>query len=115
MASLQRQYVRSEVPQHLPLQFDDQGFVTDPCSWTAEASRVIAEMDDVGPLGPDHWRVIYRLRFHYLLGCAHLRAQRLAENCEERDVARRLFGSCREAWRVAGLPDPGEAVRGHLG
>jgi tRNA 2-thiouridine synthesizing protein E len=59
--------------------------------------------------------VIYRLRFHYLLGCAHLRAQRLAENCEERDVARRLFGSCREAWRVAGLPDPGEAVRGHLG
>jgi len=107
MATMARPQGRYEAPLHPPLQFDAEGFVVDPCTWTAETSRMIAELDDVGPLGVEHWRMIWHLRARYLLGCTLLGVRRLAEDCQARDSVRELFGSCREAWRVAGLPDPG--------
>jgi tRNA 2-thiouridine synthesizing protein E len=113
MAAVSRYHDRFESPQ-APLQFDAGGFLADPCNWTAEASRVIAEMDGVGPLGPEHWRVIMHLRFRYLLHCTLLSVRRLSEDCEARDNVRRLFGSCKTAWRVAGLPDPGEEAKAYM-
>lgn len=98
----------------LPLQFDEQGFVVDPCSWTKETSRAIAEMDGIGPLSPDHWRYILFLRYRYLLGCTLMGLRHIAEDCEAADSVRKLFGSCHAAWRIAGLPDPGEEAKAKM-
>ena len=111
MAAVLREYARYDAPPPPVLQFDEQGFVVDPCSWTAETSRVIAELDGMGPLGVEHWRTIWHLRARYLVGCALLGVRRLSEDCQARDSVRELFGSCRQAWRVAGLPDPGEEAK----
>jgi tRNA 2-thiouridine synthesizing protein E len=96
------------------LQFDESGFLLDPCSWTRETSRVIAEMDGVGPLSPEHWRFIWRLRSRYLLGCTLLGVQRISEDCDANEAVHRLFGNCRVAWRVAGLPTPGAEVEAYM-
>ena len=111
LSSLQFRFDGSQPPA---LQFDEQGFLEDPCSWTKETSRLVAEMDGVGPLGPDHWRFIWHLRSRYLLGCTLMGVRRLSEDCEARDTVRQLFGSCQVAWRVAGLPDPGEDAKAYM-
>jgi tRNA 2-thiouridine synthesizing protein E len=111
MVAVSRQYARPQAPQPPAIQFDAEGFVVDPCNWTAETSRVIAELDGVGPLGVDHWRMIWHLRARYLVGCSLLGVRHLSEDCQARDSVRELFGSCRQAWRVAGLPDPGPEAK----
>lgn len=111
MVSLNGRYVGSEGSRPMPLQFDASGFIVDPCTWTKETSRQIAEMDGIGPLARDHWQFIFHLRYRYLLGCTLLGVRRISEDCEAQDRIRKLFGSCRQAWRVAGLPDPGEEVK----
>jgi tRNA 2-thiouridine synthesizing protein E len=91
------------------LQFDEEGFMVDACAWTREAARSMAELDGVGPLTPDHWGVLLSLRFQHLVNCT-VRASRPACDLTEALKARMvdLFGGCREAWRIAGLPHPGE-------
>ena len=32
----------------------------------------------------------------------------------DRKAVQRLFGSCRQAWRVAGLPNPGEEALSYM-
>jgi tRNA 2-thiouridine synthesizing protein E len=74
----------------------------------------MAEMEGIGPLGPDHWRLIWRLRSRYLLGCTLLGVRRISEDCDASEAVHRLFGNCRAAWRVAGLPAPDEEVAAYL-
>ena len=103
------------VSKRPPLEFDGEGFLVDPHSWTRSASKVIAKMDSIGPLGPDHWAIIFYLREAYLSNgtlppmshvcrVSHLR----------KDAVRQLFGGCREAWRTAGLPNPGDEALSYM-
>lgn len=74
-------------------------------------ARVMAEIDEIGPLGPDHWSIIYYLREHRMTyGAIPPVSQICRTHGMERDGVRRLFGSCRQAWRIAGLPHPGDQV-----
>jgi tRNA 2-thiouridine synthesizing protein E len=97
------------------LDFDEDGFLRDPHSWNKQAARIIAEMDDIGPLGPDHWSVIYYLREHHL---TYGSLPPLAQVCRTAHLGpyavHRLFGGCRTAWRIAGLPNPGEEALSHM-
>ncbi|MCU7945972.1 MAG: TusE/DsrC/DsvC family sulfur relay protein [Candidatus Thiodiazotropha sp. (ex Cardiolucina cf. quadrata)] len=47
---------------NIPLQFDDDGFLVNTEAWSRETARLIAEMDGLGKLSPDHWSVILYLR-----------------------------------------------------
>lgn len=103
---------KSPVP---PLAFDEDGFLLDPHAWTKETSRLIAEMDGIGSLGPDHWAIIFYLREHYLAnGTLPVMRQVCRVSHLEKDAVRRLFGGCREAWRTAGLPNPGEEAKAYM-
>ena len=69
----------------------------------------IARQDGLPPLTEEHWVIIEALREHYRqFGSAppafsHIcQARHMDKHCVER-----LFGGQREAWRIAGLPDPG--------
>ena len=92
------------------------GFLDDPQSWNRELASAIARRDGLTELGGDHWAVIEALRAHYdRFGSAppafsHIcHAHHLGKHCIER-----LFQSEREAWRIAGLPDPGEEARAYM-
>ena len=95
---------------------DPEGVFCDPERWTEELARMIARNDGVPVLTPDHWAIIHALRDHYhRFGTAppafsHLcNAHHLGRHCIEN-----LFRSEREAWRIAGLPDPGEEARAYM-
>ena len=98
-----------------PLHFDEDGFLINSEAWTRETGRQLAELDGIGELTPDHWSVIFYLREHHfetgsIPVMSHLcRVIHLGQYAVER-----LFGGCREAWRIAGLPNPGEEAKTYM-
>ncbi len=97
------------------LDFDEHGFLRDPKKWSRNIAKQIAEMDDVGPMTPDHWAILYSLREHYF---ANNTAPLMASVCRTAHLPKyavhSLFGGCRRAWRVAGLPNPGEEATTYM-
>jgi|WetSurSiteA1Bulk_404760.scaffolds.fasta_scaffold202421_1 TusE/DsrC/DsvC family sulfur relay protein len=95
--------------------FDEDGFLTDAHRWTKQTARMIAESDGVGPLGPDHWAIIFYLREHHLTyGSLPPMSQVCRTHHLDRNAVQRLFGGCRQAWRIAGLPNPGEEAKAYM-
>ena len=95
--------------------FDADGFLIEPELWDRDLALRIAAAVRVEELGEEHWAVIDYLRTHYL---AHrtlpwegnvCRELALGEACVEG-----LFGGLYEAWKVAGLPNPGEEARTYM-
>lgn len=99
----------------VPLEFDEDGFLNNPAAWNKELAQQIAGADGVGSLGDLHWAVIDQLRDHYLnhgslVPTSHVcRVNNLDPLC----VAK-TFRNMREAWRIAGLPNPGEEAKSYM-
>ena len=95
--------------------FDADGFLTDPAKWNRDLAEQIAAEDKLGKLGDEHWAVIQQLRDHYLkygalLPTSHAcRVGNLDPHC-----VTDLFHGMREAWRIAGLPNPGEEAKSYM-
>lgn len=100
-------------PRSLPL--DPDGFLIDPELWNPGMARTLARMDDLGPLTKDHWAIIYYLREHRMTyGAIPPVSQICRTHGMDRNAVRTLFGSCRGAWRIAGLPHPGEEALSYM-
>ena len=105
--------ITAEPGGRLPL--DAEGFFSAGAAWTRESAHRLALLHGVGELGTAHWLVIDYIRAYYhRFGAAPLmrrvcRAQGLAAS-EIKD----LFGDCLTAWRIAGLPDPGEEAKAYM-
>jgi tRNA 2-thiouridine synthesizing protein E len=95
---------------------DREGFFCDPETWTEALAREIARNDGVPELTPDHWAIIHALREHYhRFGTAPPAFSHLCnEHHLEKHCIENLFRSEREAWRIAGLPDPGEEAKAYM-
>lgn len=100
---------------NVPLEFDEDGFLLNPEAWSRETARLLAEMDGLGKLNPDHWSVIMYLREKHLEAGGLPVMSRICRimHLGEHGV-QRLFGGCREAWRIAGLPNPGEEAKNYM-
>jgi len=99
----------------IPLHFDDDGFLINSDAWSRETARLLAEMDGLGKLGPDHWAVILYLREKYLESQGLPVMSRICRIMHlGKHGVQRLFGSCREAWRISGLPNPGEEAKNYM-
>jgi tRNA 2-thiouridine synthesizing protein E len=100
---------------NVPLNFDEDGFLINPSAWTRDTARTLAEQDGVGPLGADHWAIIFYLREHHL---ANGSLPVMSHVCRTMHLGKyavdRLFGGCRMAWRIAGLPNPGEEAKSYM-
>ncbi len=99
-----------------PEAFDEDGFLKDPECWNEDIARGIAKHDGTAYLTDQHWCVIRTLREHYF---AHgtLPYMRHVFHLNHLDdlCYNTLFGhSCREAWRIAGLPNPGEEAKTYM-
>lgn len=98
-----------------PDQFDEYGLLKHTGLWSQQLARHIAADIGVGPLSDAHWRIIEVMREHY---ARYGSATAMHKVCHEARIERRqineLFGYCLNAWRVAGLPDPGEEAKSYL-
>jgi len=102
-------------PIHPPVEMDEDGFLLAPQRWSRETARMLAELDGIGTLGPDHWAVIFYLREHHLTyGSIPPMSQICRTHHLDKHAIQRLFGGCREAWRLAGLPNPGEEAKAYM-
>jgi len=99
----------------LDLRFDADGFLTEPSQWNEQVARRIAMVDGVGPLTPDHWAIIHYLReHHFTYGALPPMAQACHSHGMDKHAVQRLFGGCRRAWRIAGLPNPGDEALSYM-
>ena len=96
-------------------ELDENGLLADPSSWDENIAQTIAEINGIELLLTDHWRIIYALREYYLKYNAPPVMSRL---CRKQgigsDCIHQLFCTCLTAWRIAGLPDPGEEAKTYL-
>lgn len=96
--------------------FDEDGFFQDPSQWTESVALSIAQHDGLDELTNGHWNVIRTLRIHYknfggaLPAFRHICFINNMDKCCMDD----LFHSYREAWRIAGLPNPGEEAKSYM-
>lgn len=94
------------------LPFDESGFLADPTLWSRDVAQQIANQDGLGPLTKPQWQIIYFLRENYIESHA---LPPMAHVCRvlgiEPHGVDHLFHSEKEAWRVSGLPDPGEEAK----
>lgn len=97
------------------LEFDDDGFLADPAQWDKDVAQQIASEDGLGALSSDHWTVILEMRKHYLQhGSLSVPSHVCRVNQLDPQCVTALFHSMREAWRVAGLPNPGEEAKSYM-
>ena len=96
--------------------FDEDGFLTDPHIWNREIAEKIALGSGMAGLGDAHWRTIQVLRRHYLDN-GTIPPERLV--CHEaelgEDCLQQLFNKdLKSAWRIAGLPNPGDEAKAYM-
>lgn len=89
---------------------NNEGFLRDPLAWDETVAARIARHDGLGQLTREHWVIIRALPTHYLqFGASPPAFSHVCHtNHMEKHCVERLFRRQQEAWRIAGLPDPGD-------
>ena len=94
---------------------DEYGLLRNPHDWNEPLAISIAEQIGIERLTTDHWQVIRALRQHYdKFGVAPTIHNICRAHGHSADWVHNLFQSCLNAWRVAGLPDPGEEAKSYM-
>jgi dissimilatory sulfite reductase related protein len=97
------------------VEFDEDGLLKDPGQWSEGVARYIAEQDGIADLTEAHWHVIRSLRDHYeKFGVAPAMSHVCWTLGMGKFCVHDLFHTCMEAWRVAGLPNPGEEAKTYM-
>jgi tRNA 2-thiouridine synthesizing protein E len=94
---------------------DEDGLVRDFSLWSEDLALKLAREEGLGELGERHWRLIRAMRseFQRLSGPPVMRLVCHQAGIDRSEV-NALFGYCLVAWRVAGLPNPGEEAKSYL-
>lgn len=95
--------------------FDPDGFIRDPTAWDRTLAQAVARREGVGPLSEDHWRLIDALRRRYFeTGSVPVMRHMCREAGLETHCVSDLLADPRRAWRIAGLPNPGEEAKAYI-
>lgn len=97
------------------LRLDEDGLLVDPNDWNEDVARAMALSLGIDELTGDHWYVINALREHYSqYGVAPAMSSVCHSIGKRWDWTHDLFHTCLNAWRIAGLPNPGEEAKSYL-
>lgn len=100
---------------HVFLKFDEDGFLLQPENWNYETAQQIAQQNGVLELDNTHLKVVQFIRDYYFELGGFVTPRRI---CLEMDVdkieMKNFFGSCINAWKIAGLPNPGEEAKTYM-
>lgn len=103
-----------KVPE--PTLLDEDGLVSDFSFWTEDLACDLAREEGIPTLDERHWKIIRALRAEYERLAAISSIRNVCQKAGiDRGEVNELFGYCLVAWRVAGLPNPGEEARSYLG
>jgi tRNA 2-thiouridine synthesizing protein E len=98
-----------------PAIFDEDGFLIDPDMWSESLADRIARADGLGELSELQIGLLHALRREF---AKHGAVTALSHVChltgQSSDCMQHLFPNPREAWRIAGLPNPGEEAKAYL-
>ncbi|PIV89348.1 MAG: sulfite reductase [Hydrogenophilales bacterium CG17_big_fil_post_rev_8_21_14_2_50_63_12] len=95
--------------------FDADGFMWELDDWDEATARRIARLDGVGDLDERQIALLRNLRASYRrMGALPAWAHVCHLGGFGADCMTRLFPDAREAWRIAGLPNPGEEAKAYL-
>ena len=98
-----------------PPTLDDDGLLLDPDEWNEAVARDLAVKSGINYLNEEHWKVIYALRKHYeKFGVAPAMFNICRSMGKGPHWVHELFHTCLNAWRIAGLPNPGEEAKSYL-
>ena len=99
----------------MALPLDDEGFLLERKLWNRDMARQLAETRGIGELGPTQWLIIDFVRDKYFRIGALPPTRNLCRRMGlSRDAVRTAFGGCRQLWKVAGLPNPGDESLGDI-
>lgn len=97
------------------VEFDQDGFIRNPDDWSLAIAQDLARTEGISPMIGDHWKVIARLRQHYL---EKSQIPAIRHVCREAGLdehrVRALLEDPTRAWRIAGLPNPREEATAYL-
>lgn len=103
-----------EVPgKALPL--DEDGFLLERKLWNRDLAQQLADHNGIGRLGSTHWMIIDFVRDRYFrLGAMPPMRNMCRKVGVDRDAVKQAFGSCRQVWQIAGLPNPGSEALSYM-
>ena len=95
---------------------DVDGFLIDHHLWNRELAQRLADEWGIGRLGSTHWLLIDYVRDRYFrLGALPPMRNLCSKVGVNRDAVKKSFGTCRQLWQIAGLPNPGGEALSHMG
>ncbi len=95
--------------------FDPDGFLLDPTMWSESLADRIAQTDGIGELNAQQLGLLHTLRREFARNGTIPALNHVCHvSGEDAQCLHHLFPSPREAWRVAGLPNPGEEAKAYF-
>ena len=88
---------------------DEDGFIQDTAQWNEEVAQAFAQVEGIGELTEEHWKVIRFLRSYYLqFNTAPMIRKLCKETGFQLKYIYQLFptGPAKGACKLAGLPKP---------
>jgi TusE/DsrC/DsvC family sulfur relay protein len=90
---------------------DDDGFLVDLEDWSEAVARVLAAQEGVGELAEDQLDILKFLREYYRKHRFFPIVRFVCKNVHQpRNCVTERFLDPVKAWKIAGLPNPGEEV-----
>jgi protease I len=99
------------------IKLDEEGYLKSPADWNEKIATWLAHQEGMDELNEACWQVIYALRDYYQEHHHVPDFRQLCKAAHQEDVycMERLFkNDGNKAWRIAGLPNPGEEVKAYL-
>ncbi len=99
------------------VEMDTEGFLQNPDEWNERIAQWLAKQEGLDELNEARWQVIYALRQYYQTHQHVPNFKELCESAQQPDhyCMERLFdNNGSKAWRIAGLPNPGEEINAYL-
>lgn len=98
-----------------PGRFDEDGFLAAGEDWNVDLANAIAREEGIERLSYEHWRILHFIReYHERYGAVPMLRRVCRHNGVGRTKVKDLFRSCQSAWRIAGLPHPGEEAKSYM-
>ncbi len=99
------------------VEMDNEGFLMNPDEWNDQLAEWLAKKEGLDELNVARWQVIHALRDYYKEHQHVPNFKELCKNAHQTDAycMERLFdNNGSKAWRIAGLPNPGEEINAYL-
>ena len=95
--------------------FDSDGYLLNANNWNKSLAEQLACDAGITRLREEHWQAMNYIRdyFHRLNTMPPPRRVCRQLGIEGHNI-NKLFGGCLTAWRIAGLPNPGDEAKTHL-